>query len=133
MSANTPFTEAMITSFLQRYGEALSAGDLATIVSCWQVPAFVLSDQGGRAVNEEAEIETFFAGAVEWYRAQCLVSTTPELLQVEPLGQQIVSVDVRWSARDADGAVQSAEHSRYILRLRESGSLHVQVAMSLSI
>jgi len=133
MSTNQPFSEAMVTSFLQRYGEALSAGDLPTIVSCWEIPAFVLSDPGARAVTEAAQVEQFFAEAVASYRAQGLVSTTPELLQIEPLGQRIASVDVRWSARDVNGAVQSTEHSRYILRLRADGSLRVQVAMSLSV
>ncbi|NLG51812.1 MAG: hypothetical protein GX552_17040 [Chloroflexi bacterium] len=128
-----PFSEEMITSFLQRYGEALSAGDVPTIVSSWQIPAFVLSDQEAHAVTEAAQVEQFFTEAVASYRAQGLVSTIPELLQVEPLGQQIASVDVRWSVRDPAGVPKATEHIRYILRLLEDGSLRVQVSLSLSI
>ncbi len=118
-----------IPAFLTRYGAALGAGDLATIRDCWAIPALVLSDQGVLAVSAAEEVERFFAGAVEWYRAQGLVATRAEDAQVEMLGARMASVNVRWDALDAAGAVRSSEHSRYILTLGED-DLRVLIPLS---
>ena len=123
--------EETIRAFLDRYGQALSTGDLPAIVACWEVPALVLSDQGARAVSEVAEIEGFFAGAVQWYRAQGMVATRPEDVRVEPLSARLASVDVTWSAQNAAGETVSAERSRYILSIADDGAPRVRVAVSL--
>ena len=125
--------EETVRSFLERYGAALSAGDLAAVASCWEVPAMVLSDQGVRPVLELAEVEQFFAGAVEWYRSQGLVATRPQLLHVQALGQKLASVDSRWSTLNAAGLEVASETSRYILSLDEDGSPRIRVAISLSV
>lgn len=49
----SPMDEA-IRDFLERYGLALSEGDLTTIVACWDAPALVLSDQGVQPVSAVA-------------------------------------------------------------------------------
>lgn len=42
--------------FLRRYARALSAGDLDPVAAYWGLPAFVLADEGGRAVLTGDEI-----------------------------------------------------------------------------
>ena len=123
-----PMDEA-IHAFLEHYGRALSEGDLAAIVACWDVPALVLSDQGVQAVSAGAEVEAFFGGAVEWYRSQGMVATRPEDVRIEPLGQRVAAVDVTWSAQNAAGETVSRERSHYIVRLGEDGVPRVRVAV----
>jgi hypothetical protein len=44
-------TDTHIREFLERYGRAVSAGDLQKIAACWEVPALVLGDQEAVAVG----------------------------------------------------------------------------------
>lgn len=126
-----PPIDDAVRAFLDRYGCALSAGDLPAIVACWEVPALVLSDQGARAVLEVAEIEGFFAAAVEWYHAQGMAATRPKDARVEPLSERLISVDVTWHATNAAGETVSAERSRYVLSIADDGSPRVRVAIAL--
>jgi hypothetical protein len=124
--------ENQIMRFLKRYGEAISAADLATIASCWELPALVLSDQGAIAVSDAGEIERFFAQAQESYRSKGFVGTKPALERVENLSAQLTSVDVRWSTLDEAGVEKSSERSHYILRRRDDGEPRVRVALTRS-
>lgn len=121
-----------VEAMLQRLGRALSDGDVTTIPSCWQLPAFVLSDDGARCVNAPDEIETFFRQAIAWYRNQGLVATRPTLLALQQLSPRLASVDVRWTALDAQGHEKTHETSRYLLRLGDDGEPRIQVALSLA-
>lgn len=125
--------EDQIRQFLERYGQAMSAGDLPGISNCWEVPALVLSDEGAIPVAEAGEIERFFTQAVDWYRSQGLTATRPQLERAERLSERLTSVDVRWSAIDALGAEKSSERSRYILRLGEDGQHRIRVALTKSL
>src|SRR5574341_1047854 len=113
--------EDKIRRMLERLGTALSSGDLAGIVNCWEVPALVLSDEGAIAVAEAGEIERFFAQAAEWYRSQGLTSTRAELERVHLLSEKLASVDVRWPTFDASGQEKHSERSHYILQLGKDG------------
>jgi hypothetical protein len=124
--------ENVVRRFLDGYGQALSAGDLPAIANCWDVPALVLSDQGARAVIESAEVEQFFAGAVEWYKAQGLVATRPSSAEIKRLSERLVSVEARWSVIDATGEERPGEHSNYILSISDDGQPRIRVAIALA-
>jgi ketosteroid isomerase-like protein len=51
-----------IASFLDRYAEALAAGDLPGIAACYALPALVVGDAGTIPVSEAAQVEAAFAG-----------------------------------------------------------------------
>jgi len=119
-----------ILRFLEGYGAALSAGDLPVVSSSWAVPALVLSDQGAMAVTSPTEIEAFFAQGIEYYRAQGLVSTRPELEHVEMLSETLITVDVRWPAYDSSGKEKASERSHYILQLGQDGQPQFRVALT---
>ena len=125
--------ENVVRRFLDGYGQALSAGDLPAIVNSWDTPALVLSDQGARMVSEAAEVEQFFAGAVEWYRAQGVLATRPGTVEVEKLSERLVSVEARWSVIDTSSAEKPSEHSHYILSIADDGQPHIRVAIALAI
>jgi len=119
-----------ISRFLERYGRALSTGDLPAIANCWAVPALVLGDEDAVAVGDSSEIQQFFAQATASYHAQGLISTRPELERVERLSEQLTAVDVRWAACDAAGKEQASERSHYVLQRGQEGELHVRVALT---
>lgn len=123
-------TEEQIRRFLERYGQALSTGNLLEIGDCWEVPAFVLADTGGVPVAESSEIERYFERAVGEYHSQGLMTTQPLLEKIEPLTKRLVSVDVRWSSFDRTGVERSSEHSHYILWRGDDGQLRIRVALT---
>jgi hypothetical protein len=59
---------------LERYGQALSTGDLASITGCWEVPGLVLADDGAVAVSDQGQPEGFFARALGGYQSQGLMA-----------------------------------------------------------
>jgi ketosteroid isomerase-like protein len=120
-----------LEAFIARYGDALSAGDVATIAASWDIPALVVSDEGAIAVSTAAEIEGFFRQAIQWYRAEGLVSTRGEIVHTEPMSPRLITADVRWPAYDATGAERHAERTRYLLRLDDQGELRIRVAVTL--
>ncbi len=122
--------EDKILDFLERYGKAISNSNLTGITDSWAVPALVLSDQGAIAVTSPREIEDFFAHGIEYYRAQGLLSTMPELERVEILSETLVSVDARWPAYDSSGEEKASERSHYVLQLGGDGQLHIRVALT---
>jgi ketosteroid isomerase-like protein len=122
--------DAAIQRFFERYGEALSSGDLPAIARCWEMPALFLSDQGARPVSSFAEVEALFATAVEWSHHMGLMSTRPEIERIERLGLRLVSVDLRWPAFDAKGAERSSERSRHVLSLAADGEPRIRVAIT---
>jgi ketosteroid isomerase-like protein len=58
-----------ISAFLDRYAEALAAGDLPGIAACYALPALVVGDASTTPVTEAAQVEAAFAGAADAYRA----------------------------------------------------------------
>jgi len=124
--------ERGVRPFLEALGKALSEGDAAGVARSWEVPAFVLSDEGVLALSNPGEIEAFFAQAIRWYRARGLVATRPEIESLEALGERLCSVDVRWLAFDAEALEKTSERSRYILRTNDDDEIRIRVALTLT-
>jgi hypothetical protein len=122
-------TDEHLRRFLVRYGEALSAGDLKAISSCYAVPSLVLSDEGSVPIAAREEIEAAFDGAAERYRAQGLVAVRPTLVASEALSERLVSVDVRWDYLDEQGRSAQQGGYRYVLRLEEEAPPKIQVVI----
>src|SRR4029450_3371683 len=57
----TPHAE--ISAFLDRYADALAAGDLPGVAACYAVPALVVGDAATIPVAEAAQVEAAVAGA----------------------------------------------------------------------
>jgi ketosteroid isomerase-like protein len=123
----TPPSE--ITAFLDRYAEALAAGDLPGIAACYALPALVVGDTGAIPVAGAAQVEAAFAGAADAYRAKGLVDIRPELRAADPLTATLTMADVRWAYLDE--AAQALQHTsyRYLLRRSGPGKLGIQVVV----
>jgi hypothetical protein len=127
---DTKDRDGMVQRFLDRYGQALTAGDGKTIATMWEVPALVLGDQNARAVQASEEVEKFFNAAASQYRAQGIAATRPDVTSISWLSERIVLVEARWPYIDRKGReTGSAETSTYTLRLDDRGELRVRVAI----
>lgn len=122
--------EAPVREMLRQLGAALSEGDATTAASFWEAPALVLADDDSVPVASIAEVEAFFAKAVEWYRERGIPATRPDILRIEPVAELLVSADVRWPGFDADGNETWTETSHYILRRGDDGVYRVRVALT---
>jgi hypothetical protein len=60
------------------------------------------------------------------------MATRATVLALQQLSPRLASVDVRWTALDAQGREKTHETSRYVLRRGDDGQPRIQVAMSLS-
>jgi hypothetical protein len=120
----------MIRQLLERLGQAISSGDLKGVSACWSFPAMYLSEADAMVLEGADQLEQFMAQATEAYQKPGIASTKPELEQVEPLSEMLVSVDVRWPAYDASGIEKASERSHYILHLGPDGQPHIRVALT---
>jgi hypothetical protein len=118
-----------VETFFKRYGSALSAGDASVIAACWEVPAFVLTDEGTVAVQSEQQIQDFFSAALEDYRGNDLVCTQPGAIQSTELSQNLLSVDVQWTVTDTRGNTRPGDHSFYLLRIDDAGKPRIRVTL----
>src|SRR6266508_1650766 len=93
-----------VATFLDRYADALTAGDLPGIAACYALPALVVGDAASIPVSEPGQVEAAFAGAADAYRAQGLVGLRPELRALDRLIGALTLVEVRWAYLDEAGA-----------------------------
>jgi len=121
--------EDQIRRLLERYGQAMSVGDLAGILSCWELPALALYDEGAILIANSGELERFFTRVIESYRSQGLVATRPQIERTEGLTDRLAAVDVRWPDLDEAGVERSSERTHYILWLGEDGQLYIKVGI----
>jgi ketosteroid isomerase-like protein len=121
--------DATVQEFFDRFAHALTSGDTPTVASMWETPAFVLGDQDAQVVTAREEIEQFFSGAKEYYNAQGIADTRPEIFKLEWVTDRIVIVEVRWPYLDAQGKEAGEESSTYTLRRDDSGELKLRVVV----
>ncbi len=119
----------LLRDFFDRYGEALSAGDLPEISRCYEVPALVMSDTGSVPVAAREEIEAAFDGAAEAYRAQGLVAARPTILRHEEITAGLISVDVGWDYLDERGQSAQQNGYRYVVRLTDEAGPRIQTVI----
>jgi hypothetical protein len=118
-----------IKKFLDKYATAFLAGDTETLVSMWELPAFVLNDDDVVAVESEEEIKEFFTGATEEYVNVGITNTRAEIEHVRWATDNLVVVTVRWPYLDDLGKEHGSESSTYILRRDDEGNIKFQVAL----
>ena len=118
-----------VQQFLDRFAEALTSGDVDTLVSLWQVPACVVDQTGVKVVTSNEEIEQFFAGAKKTYNDQGITDTRAEIGELRWANARIAIVEVRWPYLDAQGQEVGDETSTYTLRRDEDDELRLRVTV----
>ena len=118
-----------VQRFLDRMAKALTSGDVKTLKSLWEVPAYVLGDAQAIVVGSDEDIERFFAGAKDRYNAQGIVDTRAEIGELRWANERMAIVEVRWPYIDAQGRQAGEETSTYTLRRDEHDALRLRIAV----
>jgi hypothetical protein len=120
-------TKASVQNYLDRFSAAMTSGDTKAMAALWQVPAFVIGSAMTRLVQSSEEVEQFYAGAKDMYNARGIVGTRAEILDLDWVDDDLVTVRVRWPYLDAKGEVRGEEASSYTLLQDETGEFKLRV------
>ena len=112
---------AELTDFFDRYGAALTSGDVAAIANCYALPGMVVANAYSFTFTSPAAVALSFLGAAPGYQEQRIVAANAQLRDVQPLSAALTLVAVEWEYLDAAGAAVPGERYRYLLRAEQSG------------
>ncbi|HET9231891.1 MAG TPA: DUF4440 domain-containing protein [Vitreimonas sp.] len=129
LSQEPPEDDLGVKEYLNAFKDALTAGDGAALAEMWETPAFVLSQDMARVVNEPEEVAEFFGGAREQYRQIGITDTRAEIVRLDEITDHMVMVRVRWPYIDQEGREMGAETSTYTLVRQGSGEWKMRVAV----
>lgn len=119
-----------IEQFFERYGRALSEGDLAGIAACYMVPGLVLGSGASIPISDLAEVERAFADAAEQYRSQGLTRARAEVVTSYSLSSEVWLAEVNWEYLSTAGESLHQEHYHYLLRASPDEKLRIQVVIA---
>lgn len=129
LSEPRPEDDMGVQAYLDRFAEALTAGDGETIATMWETPAYVLGADMARVVNTPEEVAEFFGGAREQYNAQGVTDTKAEIVRLDEISDRLVMVRVHWPWLDAQGNEVGGEASTYTLSREKDGDWKLRVAL----
>jgi hypothetical protein len=110
-----------LTDFFDRYGVALTRGDVAAVAGCHALPGMVVADTYSFTFTSPAAVALSFLGAAPAYREQEIIAAHAQLLDVQSLSDALTMVAVRWEYLDSAGQAITGESYRYLLRTDASG------------
>jgi hypothetical protein len=119
VQASTPLAE--LTDFFDRYGAALTSGDVAAVAGCYALPGMVVADSYSFTFTSPAAVALSFLGAAPAYREQQIVAAHAQLLDVQAFTPALTMVAVQWEYLDATGNAVTGERYRYVLRSDADG------------
>jgi hypothetical protein len=110
-----------LTDFFDRYGAALTAGDVPSIAACYALPGMVVADSYSFSFTSPAAVALSFMGAAPDYQDRQVVAAHAQIQDVQPLSQALTLVSVEWEYLDSRGQAVPGEAYRYLLRMTEAG------------
>lgn len=110
-----------LADFFDRYGAALTTGDVAAVAGCYALPGMVVADSYSFTFSSPAAVALSFLGAAAAYREQQIVAAHAELRDVQRLSDAVVMVAVRWEYLDSSGDAVPGESYRYLIRADVDG------------
>ena len=118
----TAFTSLdSLTDFFDRYGSALTRGDVAGVANCYALPGMVVADTYSFTFQSPAAVALSFLGAAPAYRDQQIVAAHAQLIDVQWLSDVLAMVAVEWEYLDSQGNAVPGESFRYLLRSDAGG------------
>lgn len=116
-----PTDLANLTEFFDRYGSALTSGDVAGIAGCYALPGMVVADTYSFTFASPAAVALSFLGAAPAYREQQIVAAHAQLKDVQRLSDALAMVEVEWEYLDSAGNAVPGEAYRYLIRADADG------------
>ena len=110
-----------LTDFFDRYGSALTRGDVSAVAACYALPGMVVADAYSFTFVSPAAVALSFLGAAPAYREQQIIAAHAQLTDVQRLSDALAMVAVEWEYLDSDGNAVPGESFRYLLRAGADG------------
>ena len=112
-----------LTDFFDRYGVALTTGDVPAIAGCYALPGMVVADTYSFSFTSPAAVALSFVGAAPDYQERELVAAHATIEDVLPVSALLTMVAVEWEFLDSRGRAVPGERYRYLLRATDDGPL----------
>ena len=116
-----PTDSEHLTDFFDRYGAALTSGDVSAVAACYALPGMVVSDSYSFTFSTPAAVALSFLGAAPAYREHQIVAAHAQLRDVQALSGALAMVAVEWEYLDSSGNAVPGERYRYLLRSDADG------------
>ncbi|GAA2468067.1 hypothetical protein [Winogradskya humida] len=110
-----------LTDFFDRYGSALTRGDVSGIAGCYAMPGMVVADSYSFTFTSPAAVALSFLGAAPAYSDQQIVAAHAQLRDVQRLSAALAMVEVEWEYLDSFGNAVPGERYRYLIRSDADG------------
>jgi hypothetical protein len=110
-----------LTEFFDRYGAALTRGDVVAVAGCYALPGMVVANSYSFTFASPAAVALSFLGAAPAYRERQIVAAHAQLRDVQRLSDALSMVAVEWEYLDSTGNAVPGESYRYLLRADASG------------
>ncbi|MEV4709116.1 hypothetical protein [Actinoplanes sp. NPDC049316] len=110
-----------LTDFFDRYGSALTRGDVAGVAGCYALPGMVVADSYSFTFASPAAVALSFLGAAPAYREQQIVAAHAQIRDVQRLSEVLAMVAVEWEYLDSCGNAVPGERYRYLIRADAEG------------
>ncbi|MGC4864485.1 hypothetical protein ACLQ3B_03510 [Micromonospora sp. DT53] len=110
-----------LADFFDRYGVALTSGDLPAIAGCYALPGLVVADTYSFSFTTPAAVALSFVGAAPDYQNRELVAAHARIEDVQPVSALLTMVAVEWEFLDSRGQSVPGERYRYLLRTSDDG------------
>ena len=105
-----------LTDFFDRYGAALTMGDVGAVAECHALPGMVVADSYSFTFASPAAVALSFLGAAPSYRENRIVAAHAQLREVQQFSPVLALVAVEWEYLDSEGAAVPGERYRYLIR-----------------
>lgn len=110
-----------LTDFFDRYGSALTRGDVAAVANCYALPGMVVANTYSFTFASPAAVALSFLGAAPAYQEQQIVAAHAQILDVQRLSDALAMVSVEWEYLDSAGNAVPGESYRYLIRADAAG------------
>ncbi|MET8198209.1 hypothetical protein [Micromonospora taraxaci] len=110
-----------LADFFDRYGVALTSGDLPAIAGCYALPGLVVADTYSFSFTSPAAVALSFVGAAPDYQDRELIAAHARIEDVQPVSALLTMVAVEWEFLDSQGQAVPGERYRYLLRISDEG------------
>jgi len=111
----------MLADFFDRYGVALTTGDVPAIAGCYALPGLVVADTYSFSFTSPVAVALSFVGAAPDYQERQLVAAHAAIEDVQPVSALLTLVAVEWEFLDSQGRAVRGERYRYLLRNTDDG------------
>jgi hypothetical protein len=110
-----------LTDFFDRYGSALTSGDVSGVAGCYALPGMVVADSYSFTFASPAAVALSFLGAAPAYADQQIVAAHAQMREVQRLSDALAMVAVEWEYLDSAGNAVPGESYRYLIRSDAGG------------